>query len=55
MAFTVGQVGLHVLGTLIESVGDELTQGTLTAGILYHRGMAFACDVRALDPAPIQV
>ena len=32
MAFTVGQVGLHVLGTLIESVGDELTQGTLAAG-----------------------
>src|SRR4051794_23775248 len=50
MAFTVGQVGLHVLGTLIESVGDELTQGTLAAGILYYHGMALASDTLALDP-----
>jgi hypothetical protein len=50
MAFTVGQVGLHVLGTLIESVGDELTQGALAAGILYHHGMALASDALALDP-----
>lgn len=49
MALTVGQVGLHVLGTLIESVGDELTQGTLAAGILYYHGMALAADTLALD------
>jgi hypothetical protein len=49
MALTVGQVGLHVLGTLIESVGDELTQGALAAGILYHHGMALAADTLALD------
>jgi len=51
MALTVGQVGLHVLGTLIESVGDELTQGTLAAAILYHHGMALASDTLALDAA----
>jgi hypothetical protein len=51
MALTVGQVGLHVLGTLIESVGDELTQGTLAAGILYYHGMALASDTLALDAA----
>jgi hypothetical protein len=49
MALTVGQVGLHVLGTLIESVGDELTQGALAAGILYYHGMALAADTLALD------
>jgi hypothetical protein len=51
MALTVGQVGLHVLGTLIESVGDELTQGALAAGILYYHGMALAADTLALDAA----
>lgn len=51
MALTVGQVGLHVLGTLIESVGDELTQGALAAGILYYHGMALAADTLALDTA----
>ena len=49
MALTVGQVGLHVLGTLIESVGDELTQGALAAGIIYYHGMALASDTLALD------
>ena len=49
MALTVGQVGLHVLGTVIESVGDELTQGTLAAGILYYHGMALASDTLAID------
>lgn len=49
MALTVGQVGLHVLGALIESVGDELTQGALAAGILYYHGMALAADTLALD------
>jgi hypothetical protein len=51
MALTVGQVGLHVLGTLIETVGDELTQGALAAGILYYHGMALASDTLALDAA----
>ncbi|MBV9500988.1 MAG: hypothetical protein JO138_16585 [Acidobacteriaceae bacterium] len=51
MALTVGQVGLHILGTLIESVGDELTQGALAAGILYYHGMALASDTLALDAA----
>lgn len=51
MALTVGQVGLHILGTLIESVGDELTQGALAAGILYYHGMALASDTLAIDAA----
>lgn len=51
MALTVGQVGLHVLGTLIESVGDELTQGTLAAGILYYHGITLASDTLAVDAA----
>ena len=49
MALTVGQVGLHVLGNLIESVGDELAQGALAAGIIYYHGMALAADTLALD------
>lgn len=49
MALTVGQVGLHVLGSVIESVGDELTQGALAAGIIYYHGIALASDALALD------
>src|SRR5690242_10049254 len=49
MALTVGQVGLHVLGSLIESVGDELTQGALAAGIIYFHGISLAADTLALD------
>ncbi|HEY1216550.1 MAG TPA: hypothetical protein VGE93_23235, partial [Bryobacteraceae bacterium] len=49
MALTVGQVGLHVLGTLVESIGDELAQGALAAGIIYYHGMALAADTLALD------
>lgn len=49
MALTVGQVGLHALGTLIESVGDELAQGALAAGIIYYHGIALASDTLALD------
>jgi hypothetical protein len=49
MALTVGQVGLHALGNLIESVGDELTQGALAAGIIYYHGIALASDTLALD------
>jgi hypothetical protein len=51
MALTVGQVGLHVLGNLIESVGDELAQGALAAGVIYYHGMALAADTLALDQA----
>jgi hypothetical protein len=51
MALTVGQVGLHVLGSVIESVGDELTQGALAAGIIYYHGIALASDTLALDQA----
>lgn len=49
MALTVGQVGLHALGNLIESVGDELAQGALAAGIIYYHGIALASDALALD------
>jgi hypothetical protein len=49
MALTVGQVGLHALGNLIESVGDELTQGALAAGIIYYHGIALASDTLAID------
>jgi hypothetical protein len=49
MALTVGQVGLHILGNLIESVGDELTQGAMAAGIIYFHGMSLAADTLALD------
>ena len=49
MALTVGQVGLHALGNLIESVGDDLAQGALAAGIIYYHGMALASDALALD------
>ncbi len=49
MALTVGQVGLHVLGNVIESVGDELTQGAIAAGIIYYHGIALASDTLALD------
>jgi hypothetical protein len=49
MALTVGQVGLHVLGSLIESAGDELAQGALAAGIIYYHGISLASDTLALD------
>ena len=49
MALTVGQVGLHALGNLIESAGDELAQGALAAGIIYYHGIALASDTLALD------
>jgi hypothetical protein len=51
MALTVGQVGLHVLGNIIESIGDELTQGAIAAGIIYYHGIALASDTLALDQA----
>jgi hypothetical protein len=49
LALTVGQVGLHVLGNLIESVGDELAQGALAAGIIYYHGISLASDTLAVD------
>src|SRR5206468_5476138 len=33
------------------SVGDELTQGTVAAGILYYHGIALASDTLAVDAA----
>ena len=51
MALTVGQVGLHVLGNLVESIGDELAQGALAAGIIYYHGMALAADTLVLQSA----
>ncbi len=51
MSLTVGQVGLHVLGSVIESAGDELAEGALAAGILYYHGIALASDTLALDQA----
>lgn len=49
MALTVGQVGLRTLGGIIESIGDELAQGALAAGIIYYHGMSLAADTLALD------
>lgn len=49
MALTVGQVGLRTLGAIIESVGDELAQGSLAAGIIYYHGISLAADTLALD------
>lgn len=49
MALTVGQVGLRTLGAIIESVGDELAQGALAAGIIYYHGISLAADTLALD------
>lgn len=49
MALSVGQVGLRTLGALIESVGDELAQGALAAGIIYYHGISLASDTLALD------
>ena len=49
MALSVGQVGLRTLGTLIESVGDELAQGALAAGIIYYHGISLASDTLAVD------
>jgi len=49
MALTVGQAGLRTLGILIESVGDELAQGALAAGIIYYHGISLASDTLALD------
>ena len=49
MALSVGPVGLRTLGALIESVGDELAQGALAAGIIYYHGISLASDTLALD------
>ena len=51
MAFTVGKQGLYALGHLVESAGDDLTRGAISASILYYHGMALAADALALDSA----
>lgn len=51
MTLTVGKQGLHALGHLVESAGDELATGAVAAAILYYHGMALAADALALDAA----
>lgn len=51
MTLTVGKQGLHALGHLVETAGDELAQGSIAAAILYHHGMALAGDALAVDAA----
>jgi hypothetical protein len=48
---SVGSVGAHQLGRLIDAVGEELLQGVLAGGIMYYHGMALAADTLALDRA----
>jgi hypothetical protein len=48
---SVGSVGAHQIGRLIDSVGEELLQGVLAGGIMYYHGMALAADTLALDRA----
>jgi hypothetical protein len=49
MTLTVGKQGLHALGHLVESAGDDLAAGATAAAILYYHGMALAADALALD------
>jgi len=49
MTLTVGKQGLHALGHLVETAGDDLAQGAIAAAILYHHGMALAGDALAVD------
>jgi hypothetical protein len=51
VGLTVGSVGLQQMGRLVDTLSDELLQGTLAGGILYYHGMALAADVLALDQA----
>lgn len=51
MTLTVGKQGLHALGHLVESAGDQLTTGAIAAAILYYHGMALAADALAVDDA----
>ena len=51
MTLTVGKQGLHALGHLVETAGDELATGAIAASILYYHGMALAADAVALDAA----
>ena len=37
------------IAEVIENVGDDLLQGVLAGGVIYHHGMAIAADVLALD------
>ena len=51
MTLTVGKQGLHALGHLVETAGDDLAAGATAAAILYYHGMALAADALALDAA----
>ena len=48
---SVGAVGAHQLGRLVDAVGEELLQGVLAGGIMYYHGMALAADTLAADRA----
>ena len=45
----VGEIGLRHLASLTQRLADELVQGVIAGGILYHHGMSLAADVVALD------
>ena len=45
----VGEIGLRHLASLTQRLADELVQGVIAGGILYHHGMSLAADVLALD------
>ena len=45
----VGEIGLRHLSTLTQRLADDLVQGVIAGGILYHHGMVLAADVLALD------
>ena len=51
MTLTVGKQGLHALGHLVETAGNDLATGATSAAILYYHGMALAADAVALDAA----
>ncbi|MBM3941205.1 MAG: hypothetical protein FJ318_10100 [SAR202 cluster bacterium] len=51
MSFTVGSIGLRQIADVVDAMGNELLQGAIADGILYHHGMALAADTLALDQA----
>ena len=48
---SVGSVGAHRIGRLIDAVGEDLLQGVLAGGIMHYHGMALAADTLAVDRA----
>lgn len=51
MSLGIGATGLQSIADLTREGGDELLQGAIAGGVLYHHGMAIAADVLALDAA----